>query len=172
MNRSSLLAPPVGWLCYACGYSAQKRPERCPKCGGSAFERTGAAAAVEEAIREVERLGEPVESVRKARPGGPRKRRSAMVEFKCVDGCGRKVSREGGRCRTCAGFLRRQKKAASPAPTRDAARPETAKKDHPHSPLPLNFGALADMATALRAAGFNVADIRVHEMSFLVRLTT
>ena len=170
MSRPNLLTPPVGWLCYACGYSAQERPERCPKCGGSAFERTGAAAAVEEAVREVERLGEPVESVRKARPGGPRKRRSAMVEFKCVDGCGRKVSREGGRCRTCAGFLRRQKRpsvvAAKAGPTPETRSPGNAKKDPP-APLV----SVLTISEALKAAGFSVTGVHIAEATLIVHLT-
>jgi len=160
MTRASLLAPPVGWMCHACGYTAAEKPERCPKCSNSAFERTGAAEAVREAEKESDRLA------------GPEIGRTAMArtQFDCVDGCGAFASKKGGRCRTCAGLLRRKKRAGRPAPATRPAK-EAAKKDLPHSPLPLNSGALGDVATALRAAGFNVADVRVAEATLLVRLT-
>ena len=145
-------------MCHACGFSAAEKPERCPKCGNSAFERTGAAEAVREAEKESDRLA------------GPEIGRMAMADLRCVDGCGAKVSREGGRCRTCAGKLRKKPRAGRPVPATRPAK-EAAKKDFPHSPLPLNSGALGDVATALRAAGFNVADVRVAEATLLVRLT-
>jgi len=39
-----------------------------------------------------------------------------MAQFDCVGGCGALVSRKGGRCRTCAGLLRRKKRAGRPVP--------------------------------------------------------
>jgi len=61
MTRASLLIPPDVWLCRGCGWGTglPRPPEQCPKCGGSAYERCGAAGAVEEAEREAERLGGP-----------------------------------------------------------------------------------------------------------------
>ena len=155
-NRSSLLAPPVGWICHACGWSSETvaEPLRCPKCGGSAFERTGAAEAVREAEREAEGLG------------GPEVRRSLMADLKCVNGCGRAVSRPGGRCRTCAGKLRRNKKTARPRP----ARPPKAMKSDPASDgANSEFGEA--IAEALKAKGFTVKEICLTEATLLVRLT-
>ena len=182
MSRASLLTPPPGWMCHGCGYLSAEKPERCPKCSGSAFERTGAVATIA-GTRE---------------PGGAEKKEPEMTKFDCVAGCGRKVSRAGGRCRTCAGLKRRTKKAARPAPAnpppggykcaggcgmsvlkpgqrcRSCAQIERHRKESPgnekKNPPPPLVTTLT-VAEALKAAGFSVDEVHVAEATLLVRLT-
>ena len=98
-----------------------------------------------------------------------------MTEFKCVDGCGRKVSRSGGRCRTCAGLKRRNKKrnkvrnkkTTRPAPAKSPGRPPKNPGEFPAPPV-----TTLTVAEALKAAGFAVKDVHVQEATLLVRLTT
>jgi hypothetical protein len=147
-------------MCHSCGFSVEEKPARCPKCANSTFERIGAAAAVEEAGRVAE--GTP-ELVRSARQGGPKERRSSMGAFQCVDGCGRKVSKAGGRCRTCAGLLRQKKPRAGPAA-----------KKHPapggQTKTPPTGEGVGGVAEVLRAAGYHVMDATIVEATVQVRL--
>jgi len=166
MNRSSLLAPPVGWMCHACGWSGETavEPLRCPKCGNSAFERTGAAEAVREAERESDRLG-PAAACGLA--SVHRKETAMATKYECVDGCGARVSKPGGRCRTCAGLLRRKKRVGRSPSEKSPGRP-------PKNPgeLPAAQVSVLTVGEALKAAGFSVAEVRVTEATVLVRLTT
>lgn len=153
MSRASLLKPPDAWLCHGCGWGTclKRPPDRCPKCNGMTFERMGAAASVEEGRpgdREAEGLG-------RLENGG-----TAMRDFVCAGGCGQKVSQAGGRCRKCAGLLRRKKRGE----------PVAVKKDPPSQGRADPEEAVRGVAEALRAAGFNVADVRVQEATLLVRL--
>jgi len=79
---------------------------------------------------------------------------TAKAQFDCVDGCGMIVSRKNGRCRTCAGLRRRQKKTASGGK----------KKASPTD------GGVDGVTEALTAAGYRVVEASVVEATIQVRL--
>ena len=76
-----------------------------------------------------------------------------MAENKCAGGCGEKVSRPGGRCRKCAGLLRRKKNGS-----------------RPNRPAPASVGGVMGIAEVLRKAGFNVLGTSIVEATVQVRL--
>jgi len=151
MSRASLLTPPPGWMCHGCGHLLREKPERCPKCSSSVFERTGAVAVAEKTEEGAEG------------PNGTGGEEAAMAGFECVNDCGRKVSKAGGRCRTCGQQARHghtKGKAARPAMAPVAAD----KKDGVGG----EFGVA--IAKALEASGYTVKEICLTEATLLVRL--
>ena len=78
-----------------------------------------------------------------------------MAEHKCVDGCGRRVSREGGRCRTCAGRLRQKNRT----PREDRS---TGGAIEASGPAAKGLAvAVEDVLAGLHAAGLRVSAVEV-----------
>lgn len=121
-----------------------------------------------------------------------------MGAFTCVGGCGATVSKKNGRCRTCAGLLRRKKRAGRPAASpRGGPAPESPPlgrsgaqiaRHHREASGTRGVAVVKDgmkivtattpplmsvltVGEALKAAGFAVAEVRVTEATVLVRLT-
>lgn len=192
MRKSKPLRP----VCRACS-AVMTEDGRCERCEALAALRrradagqdlaTGEPAADAASERRIRRPPAPSGRGKTDGPdAGPKKRRAIMAEHECVDGCGAKVSKKGGRCRTCAGLKRRNKKAARPAPpTLDAARVNPplgrsgaqiarhrgeAPVQTPDAPPPAEAGAaVEDILAGLQVAGLCVKAVEVVSAAGRVR---